>query len=139
MRHGLHHENLTDSGQLDIGLHVLPGKKRAQRLECRGLETHVTWSNEPQFRLLNANGRLIIWRQAHEGLDSSCKMFAACTDPFNAIWYVELLGDLLHPLMLFCYPRGNGGFSAKQLCLSQVSRLGTGLLDETFSDFSAIN
>ncbi|GFT77509.1 hypothetical protein TNCV_304391 [Trichonephila clavipes] len=45
-------------------------RKRAQRLECRGLER----GNESRFRLLNADGRLIIWRQAHVGLDSSCQV-----------------------------------------------------------------
>ncbi|GFW33865.1 HTH_Tnp_Tc3_2 domain-containing protein [Trichonephila clavipes] len=29
----------------------------------------VTWSDEPRFRLLNADGRLKIWRQAHETMN----------------------------------------------------------------------
>ncbi|GFU39933.1 hypothetical protein TNCV_2531771 [Trichonephila clavipes] len=41
--------------------------KRAHRLECRGEET----SDESRFRLLNADGRLRIWRQAHEAMDTA--------------------------------------------------------------------
>ncbi|GFX22595.1 transposable element Tcb2 transposase [Trichonephila clavipes] len=51
----------------------------------------------------------------------------------NAIRYVELLGDHLHPFMLFFYPHGNGS------CMSNESRLATGWLEEHFSEFSVIN
>ncbi|GFX91859.1 transposable element Tcb2 transposase [Trichonephila clavipes] len=56
----------------------------------------------------------------------------------NAIWYVELLGDHLHPFMLFCYPNGNRVFQQDN-CSSQKSRLATGWLDEHSSYFSVIN
>ncbi|GFW79478.1 HTH_Tnp_Tc3_2 domain-containing protein [Trichonephila clavipes] len=32
----------------------------------------VAWSNESRFRLLNADGRLRIWHQAHEAMDNAC-------------------------------------------------------------------
>ncbi|GFT83658.1 uncharacterized protein TNCV_2825911 [Trichonephila clavipes] len=38
------------------------------------------------------------------------EIFGACTKDLNAIRYVELMGDHLHPFMLFCYPPGNGVF-----------------------------
>ncbi|GFX15531.1 integrase catalytic domain-containing protein [Trichonephila clavipes] len=47
--------------------------KRAQKLQCRGLE-RVAWSDESRFRLLNADGRLRIWRQAHEAIDPACQV-----------------------------------------------------------------
>ncbi|GFX68154.1 HTH_Tnp_Tc3_2 domain-containing protein [Trichonephila clavipes] len=34
----------------------------------------VAWSDESRFRLLNTNGRLRIWRQAHEAVDSVCQV-----------------------------------------------------------------
>ncbi|GFT21304.1 hypothetical protein TNCV_3815941 [Trichonephila clavipes] len=43
--------------------------KRAHRLQCRGLETRVAWSDVSRFRLLKADGKLRIWHQAHEALD----------------------------------------------------------------------
>ncbi|GFX09535.1 transposable element Tcb2 transposase [Trichonephila clavipes] len=56
----------------------------------------------------------------------------------NAIRFVVLLGDHLHPFMLFCYTDGNGVFQQNN-CTSHKSRLLTGWLDEHFSDFSVIN
>ncbi|GFV58510.1 HTH_Tnp_Tc3_2 domain-containing protein [Trichonephila clavipes] len=34
----------------------------------------VAWSDESQFRLLNADGRLIIWGQVHEAMDPACQV-----------------------------------------------------------------
>ncbi|GFW88870.1 HTH_Tnp_Tc3_2 domain-containing protein [Trichonephila clavipes] len=34
----------------------------------------VAWSDESRFRLLNADGRLRIWRQAHEAMDAVCQI-----------------------------------------------------------------
>ncbi|GFX35117.1 uncharacterized protein TNCV_2330571 [Trichonephila clavipes] len=45
--------------------------KRAQKLERGELETRVAWSDESRFRLLDANGRLRIWRFAHEAMNSA--------------------------------------------------------------------
>ncbi|GFX46467.1 transposable element Tcb2 transposase [Trichonephila clavipes] len=45
-------------------------EKRAQKLECRGLET----SEESRFQLLNADGRLRIWHLAHEAMDLACQV-----------------------------------------------------------------
>ncbi|GFY12206.1 transposable element Tcb2 transposase [Trichonephila clavipes] len=56
----------------------------------------------------------------------------------NAIRQVDLLGDHLHPLMLFCYPHGNGVFQQDN-CTSHKSRFATSYLDEHSSDFSVIN
>ncbi|GFW65375.1 transposable element Tcb2 transposase [Trichonephila clavipes] len=56
----------------------------------------------------------------------------------NPMWYVELLEDYHHPLMLFCYPHGNGVFQQAN-CTFRKSRLATGWLDEHSSDFSVIN
>ncbi|GFU02410.1 transposable element Tcb2 transposase [Trichonephila clavipes] len=56
----------------------------------------------------------------------------------NEIRYVELLGDHLHPFMLFYYPHGNGVFN-RDKCASHNSQLATGPLDERSSDVSAIN
>ncbi|GFT03442.1 transposable element Tc1 transposase [Trichonephila clavipes] len=101
----------------------------------------VTWSDESRFRLLNADGRLRIWRQAHEALDPACKVgtvqghggsimvwgaFLWCClgslvrVPFslNVIRYMELLGHHLHPCILFYYPHGNGVFQ-KDNCTFQ--------------------
>ncbi|GFX40056.1 transposable element Tcb2 transposase [Trichonephila clavipes] len=55
-----------------------------------------------------------------------------------AIRYVELLGDHLHPLMLFCYPHGNGVFQQDN-CFSHKSVLATGWLDGHSSCFSVTN
>ncbi|GFW16350.1 glycine receptor subunit alpha-3 [Trichonephila clavipes] len=56
----------------------------------------------------------------------------------NAIRSIELLGDHLHPFILFCYPHGNGVFQQDN-CTSHKSRLATGWLDEHSSYFSVIN
>ncbi|GFV65793.1 HTH_Tnp_Tc3_2 domain-containing protein [Trichonephila clavipes] len=34
----------------------------------------VAWSGESRFRLLNADGRLRIWRQVHEALNPACQV-----------------------------------------------------------------
>ncbi|GFW92639.1 transposable element Tcb1 transposase [Trichonephila clavipes] len=56
----------------------------------------------------------------------------------NAIRYVELLGDHLHPFMLFCYSHGNGVFQQDN-CTSHHPSSDTGLLDEHSSDLTIIN
>ncbi|GBO18416.1 Transposable element Tcb2 transposase [Araneus ventricosus] len=56
----------------------------------------------------------------------------------NAIQYVELMGDHLHPFMLYCHPHGNGAFQQDN-CTSHRSRLATAWLDEHSSDFSVMN
>ncbi|GFU58177.1 DDE_3 domain-containing protein [Trichonephila clavipes] len=55
----------------------------------------------------------------------------------NAIWYLELLGDHLHPFMLFCYPHSSGVFQQDN-CISHKSRLAAGWVDKHSSDFSVI-
>ncbi|GBL77592.1 Transposable element Tc3 transposase [Araneus ventricosus] len=54
-------------------------------------------------------------------------------DSVNAIRHVELLGDHLHPFMLYCHPHGNGVFQQDN-CTSHRSRL-----DEHSSDLSVMN
>ncbi|GFX69386.1 HTH_Tnp_Tc3_2 domain-containing protein [Trichonephila clavipes] len=34
----------------------------------------LAWSDDSPFRLLNANGKLRIWRQAHEAMDPTCQV-----------------------------------------------------------------
>ncbi|GFV67216.1 transposable element Tcb2 transposase [Trichonephila clavipes] len=82
----------------------------------------VTWSDKSQFRFLNADGRVRIWREVHETMDPVC----------------QFLGDHLHPFMLFFYQHGTGVFQQDN-CTSYKSRLATGWLDEHSSDFSVIN
>ncbi|GFU97385.1 HTH_Tnp_Tc3_2 domain-containing protein [Trichonephila clavipes] len=58
------------------------GQKTINRANCKGqlalavIEDwkRVAWSDESQFRLLNADGRPRIWREAHEGLDPTCQV-----------------------------------------------------------------
>ncbi|GFX12152.1 transposable element Tcb2 transposase [Trichonephila clavipes] len=120
----------------------------------------VAWSDESRFRLLNADGRLIMWCQAYEAMDparrdgtvqghgDSINVWAVfsqhCLESFvrvptslHGIEYIELLGDHLHPFMMLYYPHGNGIF-LQDNCASHKSRLATGLLDEHFSNFSVI-
>ncbi|GFT65897.1 transposable element Tc1 transposase [Trichonephila clavipes] len=91
----------------------------------------VAWSNESRFRLLKADGRWKIWCQAHKAVDPAYQVgtvqergdsimvwgvssghclgsLAHVPTSLNAIRYVELLVDHLHPFMLLCYPDGNG-------------------------------
>ncbi|GFW04685.1 transposable element Tcb1 transposase [Trichonephila clavipes] len=56
----------------------------------------------------------------------------------SAIRYVELLGDHIHPFVLFYYLHGNGVFQQDN-CTSQKSRLATGWLHEHSFDFSVTN
>ncbi|GFV35661.1 DDE_3 domain-containing protein [Trichonephila clavipes] len=56
----------------------------------------------------------------------------------NAIRCVELLGDHLHPFMLFCYPHDNRVFQQDN-CTSHNFRLATGRLIEHSADSSVIN
>ncbi|GFU23426.1 transposable element Tc1 transposase [Trichonephila clavipes] len=120
----------------------------------------VAWSVESRFRLLNAYRSLRTWHQAHEARDLACQVGTVQEDGgsimfwgifswhclkslvrvpnfLNAIWYVDLLVDHLHPFMLFCNPRGNGVFQQDD-CTSHKSRLVTGWLKERFS-YSVIN
>ncbi|GFV85259.1 transposable element Tcb2 transposase [Trichonephila clavipes] len=109
--------------------------KRAQRLECKRLES--------RFRLLNANERLRIWRQAHEAMGPACRVgtvqghvasimawgvflwhclgsLVRVQTYLSAIRYVELLADLLHPLILFCYPHGMKGHHTALMNLTEL-------------------
>ncbi|GFU98091.1 transposable element Tcb2 transposase [Trichonephila clavipes] len=56
----------------------------------------------------------------------------------NTVQDVELLGDHLHPFMLFCRPQGKG-VSQQDNCTSPKFQLLTGWLDKHSSDFSVIN
>ncbi|GFY10908.1 transposable element Tcb2 transposase [Trichonephila clavipes] len=56
----------------------------------------------------------------------------------NAIRYVKLLRDHLHPFILFHYPHSNGVFQQDN-CTSHKSRLATGWLDEHSSELPVIN
>ncbi|GFV53023.1 transposable element Tc1 transposase [Trichonephila clavipes] len=121
----------------------------------------VAWSDESRFRLFNADWRLRIGHQAHEALDPACQVrtvqrnggsirvpgvfswyclgsLVRVPPSLNAIRYVELLGDRLHPFMLFRYPHGNGVLHQDN-CTSHKSWLATGCLNEHSSDFSVIN
>ncbi|GBO02551.1 hypothetical protein AVEN_133483-1 [Araneus ventricosus] len=49
-----------------------------------------------------------------------------------------MLGDHLHPFMLYCHPHGNGAFQQDN-CTSHRSRLATVWLDEHSSDFFLMN
>ncbi|GFX11323.1 transposable element Tcb2 transposase [Trichonephila clavipes] len=140
---------------LAMRLHVLFGQERVEDRK------RVAWSDESRFRLLNADGRLRILRQAHEAMDPACQVgivqehggsimargvfswhclrcLMRLTTSRNAIWSVVLLGDHLHPLMLFCYPPGNGVFQQENFT-SHKSQFATGWLVENSSDFSVIN
>ncbi|GFX27326.1 transposable element Tcb2 transposase [Trichonephila clavipes] len=66
------------------------------------------------------------------------RSFVRAPSSLNVIRYLEMLSDNLHPLMMFCYSRGNG-VSQQKNCTSHKSRLATGLMDEHSSDFPAIN
>ncbi|GBM29445.1 Transposable element Tcb2 transposase [Araneus ventricosus] len=55
----------------------------------------------------------------------------------NTIRYVELLGDHLHPFMLYCHPHGNRVFQQDN-CTSYRSRLATAWLEHS-SDFFVMN
>ncbi|GFW38832.1 transposable element Tc1 transposase [Trichonephila clavipes] len=120
----------------------------------------VVWSEESRFRL-KADGRLRVWRHAHEVMDPAGQVgtvqghggsimvwsvfswhclgsLERVSTSFNAIQYVELLGDSLRPFMLLCYSHGNGVFQQDN-CTSHKSRLATGWLNKLTSDFSVIN
>ncbi|GFU50337.1 transposable element Tcb2 transposase [Trichonephila clavipes] len=56
----------------------------------------------------------------------------------NAIRYEELMGDHLHPFLLFCYPHGNRVFRQDN-CSSHKSQLAAGWSDEHSCGFSVIN
>ncbi|GBN10774.1 Transposable element Tcb2 transposase [Araneus ventricosus] len=121
----------------------------------------VAWSDESRFRLLHVDGSLMIWRQAHEAMDSACQVgtvqghggsfmvwgvlswqflgsLVLVPTSLNVIRYAELLGDHLHPFMLYCHPHGNGVFQQDN-CTSHRSQLATAWLDEHSSDFSVMN
>lgn len=105
-----------------IGLHVLPGQENREN-GSRALETSRM---ESRFRLVNVDGKLRIWCQAHEAMDParqvgtvqdhrvsvtvwgvfSCQFLGSLVlvpTILNEIWYVELLSDHLHPFMLYCH------------------------------------
>ncbi|GBO39366.1 hypothetical protein AVEN_69439-1 [Araneus ventricosus] len=121
----------------------------------------VAWSDESRLGLLHFDGRLRIWRQAHEAMDNACQVgtvqghggsimvwcvsswqFSASLvlvpTSLNPIWFVELLGDHLHPFTLYCHPHGNGVFQEDNYT-SHMSLLATAWLDERCSDFSVMN
>ncbi|GFY13578.1 transposable element Tcb2 transposase [Trichonephila clavipes] len=58
------------------------GQKTSDWVNCTGKLSltvpedwkRVAWSDESRFRLLNADGRLRIWCQAHEARDPACQV-----------------------------------------------------------------
>ncbi|GBM53755.1 Transposable element Tcb2 transposase [Araneus ventricosus] len=143
-------------GQLTLnerGVRRLSRIAREHREWTREDWKRVAWSDESRFRLFRADGKLRIWRQVHEAMDPACQVgtvqghggsimvwgvfswqfLVLVPTSLNAIRYVELLGDHLHPLMLYCHPHGNGVFQQDN-CTSHRSRL-----DEHSSDFFVIN
>ncbi|GBO01235.1 Transposable element Tcb2 transposase [Araneus ventricosus] len=119
------------------------------------------WSDESRFRLLQADGRLRIWRHAHEAIDPACQLgtvqghggsvmvwgvfswqflgfLVLVPTSLDAIRYVELLGDYLRPFILYCHSHGNGAFQQDN-CTSHRSRLATAWFDEHSSDFLVMN
>ncbi|GFS66771.1 hypothetical protein TNCV_229941 [Trichonephila clavipes] len=61
---------------LAIRLQVLP---RPESTETKSVDwKRVAWSYESRVRL-NVNGRLRIWRQAHEAMDPACQIFWVIT------------------------------------------------------------
>ncbi|GBN69268.1 Transposable element Tcb2 transposase [Araneus ventricosus] len=129
-----------------------------KRMDSIGLETS---SVESRFQLLHADGRLRIWRQAHEAVDPACQVgtvqghgasimvwgvfswqflgsLVLVPTSLSAIRYVELLGDHLHPFMLYSHPHGNGIFQQDN-CTSHRSRLATAWLDDHSSASSVMN
>ncbi|GFY15346.1 transposable element Tcb2 transposase [Trichonephila clavipes] len=51
--------------------------KRAQRFASVEDWKQVAGSDESRFRLLNTDGRLRIWRQAHEAMEPTCQVGTA--------------------------------------------------------------
>ncbi|GBM04891.1 hypothetical protein AVEN_252830-1 [Araneus ventricosus] len=121
----------------------------------------VAWSDKSSFRLLQADVGLRIWRQAHEAMDPACQVgtvqghggsimvwgvlswqilgsLVLVPTSLNEIRYVKLLGDHLHPFMLYCHAHGNGVLQQDNRT-SRRSRLATAWLDEHSSDFSVMN
>ncbi|GFW14659.1 transposable element Tcb2 transposase [Trichonephila clavipes] len=111
----------------------------------------VTWTDQSRFLILKIDGRQRILRKDHEDIDPLCQsghvqghggsilfcgVFRGSVWNFlvrvpislNAVMYVELLCDHLHPLKLDCYPHGNGVFQQDN-CTSHKFRLATGWLD----------
>ncbi|GFV38145.1 transposable element Tcb2 transposase [Trichonephila clavipes] len=109
----------------------------------------VSERDDSRFRLLKVNGKKRICRQADETMDpifyvgivqvmvaqSWSEVFfrghglgsLVCAPTYlNAIWYVEVLGDHLYPLMQFCYLHGSSVFQPDN-CTSPKCRLVTGL------------
>ncbi|GFU85476.1 transposable element Tc1 transposase [Trichonephila clavipes] len=98
----------------------------------------VAWRDESRFRQFNSDGRLRIWRQAHETMDPAYQVsLVSVPTSLNAIRYV-LMGDHLYPFLLFCYPHGNGVFQQDN-CTSHKSQLATGWLNVHSSYFSVIS
>ncbi|GFV59901.1 transposable element Tcb2 transposase [Trichonephila clavipes] len=62
MDFGSHRPSRYHCSLLAIELHVLSGQESIEDWK------RVAWSDESRFRLLKADGRLRIWRQAHEAM-----------------------------------------------------------------------
>ncbi|GBN55591.1 hypothetical protein AVEN_183347-1 [Araneus ventricosus] len=80
--------------------YMLPGQDNTGILEDW---KRVAWSDESQFRLLHADGRLRIWCQAHEAMDPACQIgtvqghgvsIVVWGGSFWDLWY------LYHPLSI---------------------------------------
>ncbi|GFT86590.1 transposable element Tc1 transposase [Trichonephila clavipes] len=79
-------EQTNCKGQLAL---TVRGERRLRRIAARlaWAREHRDWSvefwkrvagsNESRFRLLNADGRLRIWRQAHGAIDPACQSLLA--------------------------------------------------------------
>ncbi|GFS80838.1 transposable element Tc1 transposase [Trichonephila clavipes] len=100
--------------------------------------------------LLNASHRTsrLAWAREHRDCSvedwkrvawsDDLRSLARVPTSLNAIRYVDLLDDHLHPLILFCYPLAIGVFQQDNYT-SHKSWLATGWLDEHSSDFPVIN
>ncbi|GFX67704.1 HTH_Tnp_Tc3_2 domain-containing protein [Trichonephila clavipes] len=69
----------------------------------------VTWSDDTRIRLLNADGRLKIWRQAHEAMDLACQFGIVQGHCDSIIVWDVFSGHCLGCLCVYQPPSGQLG------------------------------
>ncbi len=116
---------------------------------------NFAWSDESRFLLRHSDGRVRIWRKAHESMDLSCLVSTVQTVGGVMVWgmfswhtlghlvpiehrlnvtdYLSIVADHVHPFMTTVYPSSDATSSRIMHHVTKLKSSQTGLLNMKMS------
>ncbi len=142
---------------------LLSANNRKRRLQFTQLHQNwtiedwknIAWSDESRFLLRHSDGRVRIWRKAHESMDPSCLVSMVQTVGGVMVWgvfswhtlgplvpiehrlnttaYLSIVADQIHPFMTTVYTSSDATSSRIMHHVTKLRSSQTGLLNMTMS------